>query len=226
MRTSLFLVLFLSSSLFAAAKTSVTEEVARVSTNAKLEDMDNEEHIYSIQSRYSSLKGRFELGVQGTHGFNPGGFVNSDEIGGRIHYYLSDRFFLSACGTNTYTKLNDSGDKLWKSEGIFPDISQVKYRADLLVGYHLFYGKFRVSMDNVFYFDQYLALGPGLVGTTNGLSDFTKPAAVGELGLVLWFGRHFSTRLSVTDYYFQETRRFSKESVNHVLGSVSLGYVI
>jgi hypothetical protein len=85
----------------------------------------------------------------------------------------------------------------------------------------VFYGKFRVSMDQVFYFDQYVALGAGSVGLNTG----RQTAAVGDVGFVLWLGRKGSIRFGVKDYFYNEQRRLSSSRVHDLVGHIDAGFL-
>ncbi len=183
------------------------------------------ERFYAAQSRYSSLKHRIELDIGGSKNFSPSSFVTSDEIHGDLRFYFTDRFYTGLHAAHVFTSLSAEGNRLWNNEKIFPDVAVVKFRSDLTFGYHLFYGKFRLSMDSVFYFDQYWALGAGMVRTDNGIGQQNSLAVVADAGFAFWFGRHWSVRVGLKDYNFQEALRTGPSRVNHFVGHASLGFV-
>ena len=177
--------------------------------------------MYAVQSRLSPLQGRSEVTITGAKNFTADSFLLSQQVDLGYRYFLSDRWYLGASGSYVFNSLSDAGIRQMNVSKKLPDVAYTKYRADLMVGYNLFYGKFRLSMDQVFYFDQYIAIGPGVVAQDLG----THPAAVGDLGFAFWFGRNFSLRLGVKDYLFPEKRRLSQGLANNVLGHVDFGYV-
>ncbi len=183
------------------------------------------ENFYAAQSRYSPLKSRLEFDIGGAKNFNPSSFLSQEEVHGDLRFYFTNRFYAGVHGAYVFNHLSPEGNRLWEKENIFPDISLTRFRSDLTLGYHLFYGKFRLSMDTVFYFDQYWAIGAGLVGTDNGLTRQTMPAVVADVGFAFWFGRHWSLRVGLKDYYFKEVRRTDESRVNHFVGHASLGFV-
>jgi uncharacterized protein with beta-barrel porin domain len=75
-------------------------------------------------------------------------------------------------------------------------------------------------MDQVLYFDQYVAAGPGFVTTQYGSS----PAAVVDVGFAFWLGRNASLRFGVKSQYFNEKRFVDSSNVTHVLGHFDIGY--
>jgi hypothetical protein len=98
----------------------------------------------------------------------------------------------------------------------------VKTRFDALLGFNLFYGKFRMNMDNVFYFDQYVAIGPGLVTTQYD----SAMAAVADIGFALNFGNNWTARLGAKSDLYNEKLSATKSLAYHLLGHVDIGYLI
>ena len=179
------------------------------------------EQMYSVQTRYTPLKNRIELSLGAGYNFNPGGFVSSRQFDAMARFYLSDRWFTGLGASYVSSSLNSAGESLIENEKLPPDLAYVKERYEFVGGVNVFYGKFRLSWDNVFYFDQYLSLGPALMNLDTG------PAygMVGDLGLALWLDRSFSLRLGVKDYFFNEKRRLGEGFVHHVLGHIEMGYI-
>jgi outer membrane beta-barrel protein len=182
----------------------------------------SQEKLYSVQSRYATLKSRHELSVGFAKNMTPPSYLSSQQIDATYRFHLSDRFSLGVGGSYVFNTLTDAGEHLRDIEGIVPDAAYVKYRANFLATYNLFYGKFRVSMDRVFYFDQYLSLGPGYVVTDLSHSA----AAVGDIGLALWLGRTGSIRIGLKDYYFHEVRHLSASNVQDIVFHVDLGILL
>jgi outer membrane beta-barrel protein len=118
-------------------------------------------------------------------------------------------------------ELTDAAIRYQKDNQRVPDLAYVKYRLDFLGGFHTFYGKFRVSMDQVFYFDHYIALGPGMLELQNG----RQYAAVADTGFIFWFGKQFTARLGLKDYYFHEVRLIIQGNTNHLLGHFDIGFI-
>jgi outer membrane beta-barrel protein len=185
----------------------------------------SDEKLYSVQSRFVSLRHRHEISLGGGRNFNSDSFVTSNNIDLGYRFYLSNRWFLSLSGSYVFNDWSNGANRLIKTDGTenstLADAAFARYRADLLAGYHLFYGKFRVTMDHVFYFDQYVAFGPGYVDMERG----NQMAAVGEIGLVFWFGRKTSMRLSFKDYFVREMKRKSTGLEHNIIGGLQVGYV-
>lgn len=179
------------------------------------------EQLYAVQSRLSPLGKRSEVTLSGAKNLTADSFLVSQEIDLGYRFYFSDRWFVGVSGSYVSNSLSGSGQRLLEESKRLPDVAYTKYRADLMAGYNLFYGKFRLTMDQVFYFDQYVALGPGVVVQDLG----THPAAVADIGFVFWFGRNFSFRFGVKDYLFQEERRLSQGIANNVMSHLDIGYV-
>ncbi len=179
------------------------------------------EQLYAVQTRYAPMQNRHEFSLGGGTNFSGDGFLRTGNLDASYRFYLTNRWFLGLTGNYVFNRFTKAGAALVENNNLVADVAVTKYRADLSLGYHLFYGKFRVSMDEVFYLDQYVALGPGLVV----LDTRRSWAGVADVGLALWFGRNFSMHVGVKDYIFYEQRRLTGSLVNNFVGYLQAGYV-
>jgi outer membrane beta-barrel protein len=216
------LFLVLSVGAFAAETPALEDELQQlaVPTN-EMPPAANSEMLYSVQTRLSPLAHRHEITIGGAKNFTSDSFLSSYQIDLGYRFYLSDRWYLGASGSYVFNSFTDAANRLIKAEKLVPDVAYPKFRGDLLVGFNLFYGKFRLSMDKVFYFDQYIALGPGVVSLNTGM----QWAAVADIGLVLWMGQA-SIRFGLKDYFFKENRAMSSGMVHNLLAHLDLGIVL
>lgn len=180
------------------------------------------EKLYSVQPRFVSLKQRSELSLGGGKNFAADSFLVSNQVSLNYRFHLSDRWNLMAGGTYVFNSLSSAGEKLRDMNALVPDTCYVKYRAELLGSFNLFYGKFRIDMDKVFYFDQYLSVGPGLVV----MDTATAPAAVADVGFAFWFGRNTNVRLGLKDYHYKQQRRVTASMVNDLVGHLDIGILL
>jgi len=180
------------------------------------------EKLYAVQNRLTPLRWRHELVLGGAKNFSADDFLVSNEV--RLAYYLhiSDRWAVALSGSYVTNSLSASGERLLAQQKLLPDSAYVKYCGDLTANYSLFYGKFRVSMDSVFYFDQYIALGPGYVSLNTG----GAPAAVGDVGFALWFGKWASVRVGVKDFFYNEKLLLSTRWTHNVLAHLDVGVLL
>jgi outer membrane beta-barrel protein len=183
--------------------------------------MISTEKLYSIQSRFSPLKGRFELGVGVAQDLTNSAFLSSQQVGGTIRYHMSDRWSIGLAGGQVFNSMTETARLLMQRDGILPDAAYAKYRANLEVGANTFYGKFRLGTDTVLYLDQYVALGGGVVGLNRG------PAAMVTLdaGFAFWIGKSGVVRLGMKDHFYCETRELSSSMTHHWLGHIELGWM-
>ncbi len=179
-----------------------------------------QEKLYSVQSRYSSLKKRSEVTIGYAKNFTGSSFLDMTQVEGAYRFHFNDRWNAALSGAYGFNSLTSGGKRLLAEDGILPDAPFVKSRFDALVGYNLFYGKFRLSMDKVLYFDQYVAFGPGYITTQYASS----PAAVLDVGFVFWMGRNFSFRFGVKNDFFKEESLRETKTAHHALGHLSVGY--
>ncbi len=179
------------------------------------------EEMFAVQTRFSPLRFRSEISVGGSRNFTSDSFLSSQSLDAAYRFYLSNRWYVSFAGNYVFNELTKGGEKGIQLSGIVPDVSVAKYRADFQVGYHLFYGKLRFSMDKVFYFDQYIALGPGMVWMLSG----REVAAVADAGIAFWLGKNFSMRAGFKDYFYREKRLTSSSMEHNVMGYLQAGLV-
>ena len=164
------------------------------------------EKLYSVQSRHNPLAKRFELSLGGTQQVSDTGFISQKELtlGGR--YYITSKWSVGMAYSYAFNSLTDSSDHLFKEEGIMPKVPFVKQRAELTARYLSFYGKFRLSMDRVLYFDHFISLGPAFIKLDTGDSI----GGIADTGLAFWFGRKWNTVLGIKNYVFEKRQHEDK----------------
>ncbi|MCY4643991.1 MAG: hypothetical protein OXB88_05180, partial [Bacteriovoracales bacterium] len=180
------------------------------------------EKLYSIQSRYTPLSDRFKLSFGGSQQIGDTGFISQREItlGGR--YYFNDKWSLGSSYSYAFNSLTDSSRNLFREEGILPKVSFVKQRAEVTARRLLFYGKFRLNMDKVFYFDHFISLGPALMRLNTG----DRIGMTADTGLTFWSGRNWNTLLGIKSHVFQKTKNGGeKYLVNQMQVYLSLGFL-
>lgn len=207
------------------AQAPLSEEIKHVQLPTTATATPATENLYAVQDRLYPLKyGALLSGGMGRN-FNTNGLVSSNETFGNLRFYLSDRIFTSFYGSQVNNRLSGPAERLKDDEEVFPDVVFVRRRGDAMLGANLFYGKFRLTMDQTFYFDHYIAVGAGVIDQTNGIEDIRARGAVAETGFAFWFGR-VNFNLGVKDYNFEEQRRLSNGRVHHVIGFSSIGLLL
>jgi outer membrane beta-barrel protein len=181
----------------------------------------SKEVLYAVQSRYLPLTHKNEFSVGGGLNLTGDSFVLSEqaEVGYRFHF--NDRWAVGLNYALVANQLSSAADRFRSSEGIVPDVPYAKSRTDLLAEYNVFYGKFRYSVDRVFYFDQYIAAGPGFVEMNTG----TVGAAVADVGFAFWLSRWGSARIGLKDYYYEEVYRSGTSPTHNLHAHLDIGYL-
>jgi outer membrane beta-barrel protein len=197
------------------------DDINSLQVNESIPNSVQKEKVYAIQSRKTSLSHRFELSGAWAKNLSGNGMLKTQQASGDLRFHLNDKWTLAAGYTSVTNEFNSTAQSLADVQGYLPDVDYVKSRTELRAEYNLFYGKFRLSQDSIFYFDQYIGLG----AATNELASGTSTGPVGELGFAFWWGKHFSSRLAIRDYYYQEKRTLASESVHNVFGQAEIGYV-
>lgn len=234
MRTSTWVILVLAP--LAVASVSVSAHAEGTAAGPSLEDQlrilelpENQapanvtaERLYAVQTRYSPLTRRGEVGLGVARNLTVDSFLSSSELSGKYRFHFNDRWSLGLSGAYTFNSLSGAGQRLLELNQLLPDVSYVKGRADLTLGCNVFYGKFRLSLDQVFYFDQYVEIGAGRVWLDRGEST----AAVAGAGFAFWAGRSASVRFGLKNYLFQEQRRLSSGLTDHLLAHLDIGMML
>lgn len=201
---------------------SLDAELQRLATENNMAPAGvSKEQLYAVQYRYVPLRHRHEVTLGGGRNFTPDSYITSNQIDLTYRFYLSDKWFVGLAGSYVFNDLSSSGQRLLAEEAILPDATFTKYRGDLSLGYNLFYGKFRLSMDEVFYFDNYVSVGPGLV-QYDGSKEW---GVAGDIGFAGYFGKHVALRLGLKDYFVKEVRRKSQGWTHNLIGHLDIGYL-
>jgi hypothetical protein len=77
-------------------------------------------------------------------------------------------------------------------------------------------------MDQVFYFDQYIALGAAYLSLNNGKAI----AAAGDLGFAFWFGKSAVARVGLKNYLYNEKRLLGSSLRWDAVGAIEVGMLL
>jgi outer membrane beta-barrel protein len=214
------LALLLFSVSFAQAA-NMEEEINSLQVNETLPAVRRNEKVYSLQSRRTSLSKRWELSGAWAKDLSGSGFLKTQQTTADLRFHINDNWAVAAGYSVISNEFNDTAHGLEQTQGYLPDVDYAKSRMELRAEYNLFYGKFRLSRDSIFYFDQYVSLG----AAKNELASGDSTGPVGELGFAFWWGQHLSSRLALRDYYYKEQRAVASDSNHNVFGRMEIGYV-
>lgn len=178
----------------------------------------SKEKLYSVQERYNPLSGKHELGIIGGFNMNGADYISSQQVGANYRYHFNNKHSVQLTYLQYNNELDQSGQDLLEREALLPDYDYPNSQYDVSYGYNLFYGKFRLGMDKVFYFDQYWNFGAGMIDKNSGMS----PMASIEGGLAFWMGRRGSIRLGFKNQMFEETNLTGKRWNYDLLSTLSI----
>ena len=224
-KTFSFLVLCMLAAVPAFAETtpSLSDQMRSLSVpESELPPSASMEKLYSVQTRHASLHRRHEFGVGFAKSVLGQDFVSSNQVSGNYRFHFNDHWSFGISGMYFFNSLSPFAEKLIAKENIYPDMAYVKAISDATLGYNLFYGKFRVSSENVLYFDQYLTAGAALVSMSTGRSA----AATAGAGMLFWWGKQGSVRVGVKDYVYNEKRTFDTNTVHNMVFHLDLGILL
>ena len=203
------------------AETTLESELNSLEVSNKVPGNISKEKLYSIQLRSVSLVKRSEVNVGWGQNLSSNSFLKSQQMDVKYMFHFNDKWALGLGYAQVFNELTDSAQRLAKIQGVYPDLDFAKLRTEATVEYNLFYGKFRFSQDQAFYFDNYFALGMA----SHQLGSGTAQGPVADLGLAFWLSRRGSLRLGLKDYAYTEKRALTAGSANYVNGYVKMGYL-
>lgn len=224
-KTLLMLICFTSQVGFAeetvaAKEESQTEIEKDVNLEKELESLNmpiNEgpanasiDNLYSVQTRFLPLTKKHELTLNVGKNLNAGGLLNSEQVGGTYRYHINDKFSFGVGGYKVFNEISTDGKDVLRAGRLVNPKDYVIQQYEASVSYNVFYGKFRLGLNRVFYFDQYISLGAGVAELASGNTQMISP----EIGLAFWLGKMGSIRLGLRNELYNE-QTLDGESLNH-----------
>ena len=181
------------------------------------------EKLYSVQSRHVPLKRRIELSFGGLEQFSDTGFISNREVAVGARYYINSKWSVGGAYSYAFNELTDASNDFFTLEGVLPKVSYTKSRFDVTARYLLFYGKFRLSMDKVLYFDHFISLGPSL----NSLDTGNHVGIVADTGIMFWLGQNWNVLFGIKNYSFfkNNLETNERELVNQAKIYLSAGFL-
>lgn len=218
---NILITLLVLGSLNAFADESTESKLSELSLPSNVAPaIITQEKLYSVQSRYNDLTQKSEVTLGYSNNFKGNSFVNMTEVDLGYRFHFNDLWSIGVSGAYGFNSFTKDSTTLFVDKKILPDAALVKYRGNLTVGRNLFYGKFRLSMDEVLYFDQYITVGPGMITTQYE----TSPSAVMDIGMAFWTGKRMSFRFGFQNEFYNEKRLTSSGLEHHLLGHLNIGY--
>mgnify|MGYP001231063356 CR=1 FL=1 len=201
-----------------AAQSSLDEELGALALPDETPAPAQSVRYQIVQDRSPELARRVALSVGAGQFVSGNGYLSTRTIGAAGTFYFDNKIGASVGYSKVNNKFTSSADRLQKTNGFLPDVDYAKSRFEATGLYNLLYGKFRVSRNTAFIFDQYFELGLAL----NSLSSGTAVGPVGGAGLVFWLNR-FNFRVSVKDYYYGEKSVYTEGSYHNIVLGTSAG---
>ncbi|MCC6277117.1 MAG: outer membrane beta-barrel domain-containing protein [Oligoflexia bacterium] len=200
---------------------ALTEQLQGLDLENKAPEGVSRESLYVVQDRYLPLKNRSEITVGAGINLTGDSYLKTTQVELGYRFHLNNRWSIGANYAFVGNSFTDTANELIANEGIAPDVAFAKSRMDLLLNFNAFYGKFRLTMDRVLYFDQYVAIGPGLMEMNSG----NTPAGVADVGFVFWVEKLGSVRVGLKDYIYQEKRLKGESITQNLHAHLDIGYV-
>jgi len=160
----------------------------------------SQDQLYIVNTRYSSLINRHEVGLQGGHNFTADSHLDNKDIALTYRYHLNSDWSFGLRYTKYQNKLTGAGQRLFDDQKLLPDTDYAKKATEIFATYNTIYGKLRWSKDTVVYFDQYISLGAGQMDLASGKTNH----GLLDLGLSFWIGKHMSTRVGFKNEFYNQ----------------------
>lgn len=224
---------FLACCVVGSLSAYADEQGKSASLGAELKSLENGgfgagtgEKLYVVQDRHVDLANSVEFIAGVGKDFNSNIYLKTEETSLAARYYFNNFFFAQVDGAKVSTSLTDSGDRIWRNDGIYPDASFVKSRYGGAMGFNLMYGKVRVTKNFVFYFDQFFTLGAGRIEQSNGITTTKDPTLTAEAGFSFGLADWASLIVGARDTYFEEKRRTSAGKIHQVVAYSGVGVLL
>ena len=217
---SCIVLILLSGGLAAQNKLEEQLEALNIPSN-QLPDVVSREKIYAIQTRHNDLNKKHEWFIGGGNQILGSGHLSHRRFGMNYSYNFNPKWALRINAAKAFNDLNDSGKLLLERQELLPDKDFSKQVFDVQTSYNAFYGKFRLSMDRTFYFDQYVSLGAGVVDLHSG----RVPMLTGDIGLTLWMRKNLPIRLGLRSELYREKRVTGEASNYNVIAHIDIGHL-
>lgn len=181
----------------------------------------SKDKIYSVKTRYSSLKNRHEVTMFGANNFTPDSHIDNTQVGLSYRYHINSDWSLALRYKKNYNELSKSGESLYKNNALLPDTDFAKTSTDLHLTYNTFYGKMRFSQDSVVYFDHFISAGGGKVE----LASSSENMYILDTGFAFWIGKNLSARIGLANEFYNQQRLNGSRSKHNAIGFLSFGYL-
>lgn len=175
------------------------------------------ENYYSVQERMYPLTKKIEFSVSGAQEVGGGGFLNTNQVSGGLMYHFNDKWSVGVSYSQVYNDFTDAAEQVTKKD-VYPDITYTKNRTEYSAYYNLFYGKFRFSRDQVYYFDQYIGLGY----TQSEMRLEKTTGFVADIGMAFWVPPYGGLKIGLKDYNQKEKTLTASSQQDHM--NVYMGY--
>jgi outer membrane beta-barrel protein len=187
----------------------------------KVTPLISEEKLYSVNSRYSSLRRRAEVTIFGANNFTSDSHIDSTMGGTSFRFHINDKWSIGYRYSEYNNELSEAGQKLFERDEVLPDTDFAIKSTEAFINYNTMYGKLRLTSSTVAYFDQYVSLGYGKISLGNGEVQFYTA----DVGFAFWVGKKFSARIGVHNELYEQKKINGSENVHNAQGYLSFGYL-
>jgi len=207
-----------------AADTSAIEKEEKASDASLLQKKPGErpklvDRIKSVQRKTFLKKKRVEIFPFFAMNLNDP-FYQHFLAGASLGFHMVDSFSVELKGGAVVGTVNQDAVKLVRvNEGaICEDCPQLKYHADVNLGWSPIYGKISLLGESIVHFDTYFSAGGGIFGTDSG----ANPALNVGVGQRYFFNDWLVGRVELRDYIFMDSRNEISDIQNILLLSFSV----
>ena len=218
-------LLFLSlplSVLGADKKTGLEQKLDELNIpDDKVTPVLSKDNLFIVNTRYSSLVNRHEVGIQGSHNFTADSHLDTKQMAASYRYHLNSKWSFGLRYNYYSNKLTSAGQRLLDDKQIVPDQDFAYNSQEIFATYNTIYGKLRWSADTVVYFDQFISLGGGQIELASGKTNH----AMLDFGLAFWISKHGSFRVGLRNEVFNQAQMAGEVLKHNTMGYLEMGWL-
>jgi outer membrane beta-barrel protein len=172
--------------------------------------------IAVLQRRYFLRRHRVGLAVGGVYNLNDQ-LQRHYGAGGALRFHISERHAIGVRGFAYRNQGTDLETSVQRDLQVVPERTDLRYEGQLAWSYSPIDGKFSYFGLGIAYYDIYLQLGGGVIGTFN---SELLPAALAGIGGRVYLTRWLALELEVDDTIYSEPYRSETHIMQNVVVSL------
>lgn len=184
-----------------------------------------------VQDRIVDRRNTLEFGLSYGSVFGGDAYLKTQSLGAAVDYHITPRWSLGVRYQDFTSSLTPEGTRVFtaaraaaqaQAPGQAVDIDTPQNAVMALVNWYPIYGKTSFLDLGVTQFDIYLLAGGGTMTLASGSTSL----ATGGLGVGAWVSKHVSLRAEVRYQKYEDKIVSGPRSLDTVVGSLGLGWIL